>query len=233
MMGRLEPLGWKLSEPVAFVDSRDHPAIQVADVVAGNAAKLFGDGLPGCETIVESISRHGHAPSIWPDMDVIDPNKRSAAVNNLILSDLAKRAERHGDPYENLEATYPNRRSELGDPAERRMTPSLRIITAPKTGSASCPRLQSRQLLRRPFGQVVGANEDVSGALEMSNEIPVAGARLDESSARFKVWQQRRRGRFRRVIGVARQALEVGALTHRVHRGMRQDNFGSDRRALR
>jgi hypothetical protein len=106
MMGRLEPLGWKLVEPVAFVDSHDHPAIQLADVVAGSAAKLFGDGLPRCETIVESISRHGHAPSIWPDMDVIDPNKRSAAVNNLILSDLAKRAERHGDPYENFEATY-------------------------------------------------------------------------------------------------------------------------------
>jgi hypothetical protein len=39
-------------------------------------------------------------------MDVIDPANRSAAVNALILYDLAKRAERHGDPYENLEAMY-------------------------------------------------------------------------------------------------------------------------------
>jgi hypothetical protein len=39
-------------------------------------------------------------------MDIINPANRSAAVNTLILYDLAKRAERHGDPYENLEAMY-------------------------------------------------------------------------------------------------------------------------------
>jgi hypothetical protein len=101
-----EPLGWKLLEPVAFVDSRDHPSIQLADVLAGTAMALFSDGLPGCDAIIESIGRHGHPHSILPDMDVIDPANRSAAVNALIAYDLAKRAERHGDPYEDLEAMY-------------------------------------------------------------------------------------------------------------------------------
>ena len=102
-----EPLGWKLLEPVAFVDSRDHPAVQVADVIAGTAVALFSIGLPpGCESIVDSIARHGHDHSILPDMDIIDPANRSAMVNALILYDLAKRAERHGDPYENLEEMY-------------------------------------------------------------------------------------------------------------------------------
>jgi hypothetical protein len=101
-----EPLGWKLLEPIAFVDSRNHPAIQLADVIAGTAVALFTDGLPGCETIVKCIARHGHGHSMLPDMDVINPANRSAAVNALILYDLAKRAERHGDPYENLEAMY-------------------------------------------------------------------------------------------------------------------------------
>jgi hypothetical protein len=101
-----EPLGWKLLEPVAFVDSRDHPAIQLADIVAGTTATLFANGLPGCDVIVESISRHGHPHSILPDMEVIDPTTRAAAVNALILYDLAKRAERQGDPYENLAAMY-------------------------------------------------------------------------------------------------------------------------------
>ena len=101
-----EPLGWKLLEPVALVDSRDHPAIQLADVVAGTTVALFTNGLPGCDAIVESIGRHGHPHSIWPDMDVIDPATRSAAVNALMVYDLAKRAERDGDPYENLEAMY-------------------------------------------------------------------------------------------------------------------------------
>jgi Protein of unknown function (DUF3800) len=101
-----EPLGWKLLEPIAFVDSRDHPAIQLADVLAGTTVALFSDGLPGCDAIAENIGRHGHPHSILPDMDVIDPANRSAAVNALIAYDLAKRAERHGDPYEDLEAMY-------------------------------------------------------------------------------------------------------------------------------
>jgi hypothetical protein len=101
-----EPLGWKLLEPVAFVDSRDHPAIQLADAVAGTTAALFADGVSGYDAIAESIGRHIHPHSILPDMDVIDPATRAAAVNALIAYDLAKRAERHGDPYENLEAMY-------------------------------------------------------------------------------------------------------------------------------
>ena len=105
--GNREPLGWKLLEPIAFANSRDHPAIQLADVVAGTAVALFSDRLPpGCDAIVNSIARHGHPHSILPDMDVIDLKNRSAAVNALIAYDLAKRAERHGDPYENLEAMY-------------------------------------------------------------------------------------------------------------------------------
>jgi hypothetical protein len=100
------PLGWKLLKPVAFVDSRDHPAIQIADVVAGTTVGLFANGLPGCDAVVESISRRLHPHSILPAMDVIDLANRSAAVNALIVYDLAKRAEQHADRYENLEAMY-------------------------------------------------------------------------------------------------------------------------------
>ena len=39
-------------------------------------------------------------------MEVVDPATRSAAVNALIVYDLAKRAERQGDPYKNLAAMY-------------------------------------------------------------------------------------------------------------------------------
>jgi hypothetical protein len=83
-------LGWKLLEPVAFVDSRDHPAVQLADIIAGTARMLFAGGLPdGCDAIVDSIARHGHAHSILPDMDYVDPSNRSVAVNALIVYDLA------------------------------------------------------------------------------------------------------------------------------------------------
>lgn len=102
-----ERFGWRLLKPVAFVDSRDHPAIQLADVVAGAmialAANEFSEKF---STIGEMLFRHLHPHSIMPDMDIIDPSNRSAAVNALILYDLAKRAERHGDPYENLAEMY-------------------------------------------------------------------------------------------------------------------------------
>jgi Protein of unknown function (DUF3800) len=102
-----ERFGWRLLEPVAFVDSRDHPAIQLADVIAGAMVTIVAnDFSPESRTVGEMIMRHVHPHSITPDMDVIDPSNRSAAVNALIVYDLAKRAQRHGDPYEHLAEMY-------------------------------------------------------------------------------------------------------------------------------
>lgn len=110
---RRESLGWKLAAPVSFVDSRAHPAVQLADVVAGATVTYFTTGFAeGASVIAECIARHAHQHSILPDMDRIDPTTRSAAVNALILYDLAKRAERRGDPHENLEIMY--RLAEVG-----------------------------------------------------------------------------------------------------------------------
>ena len=47
----------------------------------------------------DALFLHVHEDSIMPDMDIIDPSTRHAAVNSLIIFDLAKRAERHGNPY--------------------------------------------------------------------------------------------------------------------------------------
>jgi hypothetical protein len=83
------------------------PSEQLADVVAGAAVYTLGRGLPDdCRAVGESLGRHTHTHSIMPDLEVIDPNTRPATVNALILFDLAKRAERHGDPYENLAEMY-------------------------------------------------------------------------------------------------------------------------------
>jgi len=96
-----------LLNPVEFVDSRDHPAIQLADVIAGTMVVIFASDSPEeFGTVREMIMRHLHPHSILPDMDVIDLSNRSTAVNALIAYDLAKRAERHGDPYENIAEMY-------------------------------------------------------------------------------------------------------------------------------
>lgn len=102
-----ERFGWRLLEPVTFADSRDHSAIQLADVIAGTmVAIVANDFPPESRTIGEMIARHVHPHSIMPDIEVIDPSNRSAAVNALIVYDLAKRAERHSDPYERLAEMY-------------------------------------------------------------------------------------------------------------------------------
>ena len=105
--GHTGSLGWKLSRPIAFCDSRSHPAVQLADVIAGTGVALASYALPkGPGVIVESMLRHALADSILPDMDIVDPSTRPAAVNALILFDLAKRAERGGDPYFGLAEMY-------------------------------------------------------------------------------------------------------------------------------
>jgi hypothetical protein len=100
-------LGWKLAHPIVFANSRDHPAIQVADVIAGAAAAVFARKLPqSCEAIVESIARHGMDESILPNLEIVNPANREAAVNAVILYGLATRAERRANPYENLAVLY-------------------------------------------------------------------------------------------------------------------------------
>jgi Protein of unknown function (DUF3800) len=107
LMGHKEPLGWKLSEPVKFVDSRDHPAVQLADVVAGVAVACLVNGVPeGFGDAFERLRRHLLPDTILPDEDIIDLDQRVPAVNYLMLYDLAERAERCGDPYANLAETY-------------------------------------------------------------------------------------------------------------------------------
>jgi hypothetical protein len=100
-------LGWKLAEPVAFVDSNKHAAVQLADMIAGTMVAIVKNDYPEeYRPLAEQLFPHIHYHSILPDMEVIDPKTRHAAVNALILFDLAKRAERHGDPYAGLAEMY-------------------------------------------------------------------------------------------------------------------------------
>lgn len=106
--------GWTLAEPIRFVDSRDHPAVQIADIIAGTAVALISANgqIEGCESMAKSLDRHMLRDCIMPDMDVIDPKTRQAMVNAIVLYGLAVRAEARSDPYENLAEIY--RLAEIG-----------------------------------------------------------------------------------------------------------------------
>ena len=106
-MGHKEPLGWRLSEPVQFVDSRNHAAVQLADIIAGAVVACFSRRVPeGFEEAARQLEAHFMQDCILPDMDVIDLRQRVPTVNSIILYDLAVRAENKRDPYDNLAEMY-------------------------------------------------------------------------------------------------------------------------------
>jgi Protein of unknown function (DUF3800) len=107
LMGYIGPLGWKQTGPVTFVDSRNHPAVQLADVIAGTAVACLANGAPeGFKATVERLHRHILPDTLLPDYALIDLAQRAPAVNYLMLFDLAQRAERGIDPYLNLAEMY-------------------------------------------------------------------------------------------------------------------------------
>jgi len=102
-----QQLGWHFAEPVSFVDSRGAPAIQLADIMAGAGLALANGNFGANEERIGEIFReHLLRDSIIPDEEVIDLKTRAAAVNWVILYDLAKRAEANADPHFRLAEIY-------------------------------------------------------------------------------------------------------------------------------
>ena len=105
--GHKQPLGWKLLQPIAFVDSQQHPSIQLADVLAGSAVACLSGRLPkGSDVIVEGVAEHGMGQSILPDYDHVNLENREVAVNAVIAYGLAERAEKGENAYEHLAELY-------------------------------------------------------------------------------------------------------------------------------
>lgn len=108
VMGKTEPLGWKLAAPIAFVSSKDNPAVQVADILAGTTYWLLRNG-GSPEDFVETakiIDTLMLKDSIFPDYDRLDLKQRTPAVNWLMLFHLSTLAEQGADPYEDIAAMY-------------------------------------------------------------------------------------------------------------------------------
>jgi hypothetical protein len=108
MMENRETLGWRMARPVSFGDSRDHPALQIADIVAGaGTAVASSPGDPALREITEALMPHLHPHTVMPDFEHADfSSNREAAVNWLILHHLAERAEQGADPREGLAEVY-------------------------------------------------------------------------------------------------------------------------------
>ena len=106
-IGRTDRLGWQLEHPIQFVDSRNHAAVQLADIIGGAAVKVFSNAIPDGVDEVESELRAGlMQESILPDREILDLNQRTPMVNYLVLYDLALRAGNRAHPYAGLVELY-------------------------------------------------------------------------------------------------------------------------------
>lgn len=101
-------LGYSLEREVEFVDSRSHPAVQLADLVASTTVSIVSRGMPyGFEATSDSIDRHAlKNHSVMPDSEVVDLDQRAPMVNYVVMYGLAKRAEVKADPYAGVEELY-------------------------------------------------------------------------------------------------------------------------------
>ena len=121
LRGSAEGFGYTLASPIEFEDSRDHPGLQLADIIAGAAAyTLVQRPGPQFAEIQSMLMRHIHRDTVMPDFDYVKLGSREVDVNWLVLMELGERAVRGDDPafglvefYRAAEATWEPGR--LGD----------------------------------------------------------------------------------------------------------------------
>jgi|SRR6478672_2054393 len=110
-----------LAEPLRFGQSHDNPTLQIADVIAGLAAQLFGPSPPpALASLKPELERHLHENHILPDTaadsQMSDDEKR---INLIVLRHLAARAELRADPLKGMEKVYAQAIKKVGSVADR------------------------------------------------------------------------------------------------------------------
>lgn len=121
LFGKEQRLTWNMSRPIAFVDSKEQPCIQIADIVAGAMNKIvLRKGDPVFKSMAIELVPHIMNDGIMPDYEFIDITKEHAVVNMLVLHELAHRADNGLDPlcgmhvyYQTLKESVPFMMSEL------------------------------------------------------------------------------------------------------------------------
>jgi len=97
MMKPDDPLGWQMSEPVIFADSRAHPSVQLADILASTVVHCHTNGVPeGFEATAHILDNGMLKDSIFPDLDRVQLNNDPVKVHYAVLYELVARAEGGG-----------------------------------------------------------------------------------------------------------------------------------------
>jgi hypothetical protein len=101
-------LTFELAVPVEFADSRNRPALQVADLIAGTASACLRRVLPEATLapLDEVIEPHIYAHSVLPDPDYARIYERGPMINWIMLQGLSQREFRGPGDYFDLDALY-------------------------------------------------------------------------------------------------------------------------------
>ncbi|MGO7967133.1 DUF3800 domain-containing protein [Rhizobium ruizarguesonis] len=92
-----ENLGWDLEKPIEFVDSRAHPSVQMADILASTTVYGYSKGVPkGMEATGEILDAGMLHDSIFPDGEAVKLENDRVKVNYAVLYELAATAEGRG-----------------------------------------------------------------------------------------------------------------------------------------
>lgn len=92
-----QDLGWEFEKPLEFVDSRAHPSVQLADILASTAVYCYSNGLPkGMEVMGEILDAGMLRDSIFPDFERVDLEREEVMVHYAVLHELAATAEGRG-----------------------------------------------------------------------------------------------------------------------------------------
>lgn len=92
-----ERLGWEMSGPVKFADSRAHPAIQLADILASTVVHCHTNGLPeGFDDTAHALDAGMLRDSIFPDLERVQLANDPAKVHYAVLTELVEQAEGRG-----------------------------------------------------------------------------------------------------------------------------------------
>ncbi len=99
-------LGWELERAIEFVDSRAHPSVQLADILAGTVVFICSNGLPdGMASTGEVLDKGMLRDSIFPDIELVKFENDKAKADFVVLLGLAATAEGL-DPWAPAEFFY-------------------------------------------------------------------------------------------------------------------------------
>lgn len=114
LMGKTRHYAWTMSRPLSFASSSLHAGVQLADLLAGcTAAAPKVSTNQELRLIASRVGVHLHEECIMPNMDHADISNDDAAVNFLVLEELAQRADRGDDPLAFMEEIYSEARASL------------------------------------------------------------------------------------------------------------------------